>query len=187
MSQRRPFFTADIHAYHKNVIKYCNRPFKDMNEMLERIEVNWNDKITAKDQVWILGDFAFCGREFARGLLKRLNGHKHLVIGNHDDKRILKAPEWESVQNYKEINVGKQHIVLFHYGMRVWSRSHYGSWMLYGHSHGSLPPIRNSFDVGIDSHNFTPLHYDEVEDIIKNQDVKSIKSDNLAWWETYNL
>jgi len=43
-----------------------------------------------------------------------------------------------------------QLIVLCHYSLRVWDRSHYGSWHLYGHSHGNLPPLENSLDVGVD-------------------------------------
>ena len=36
-----------------------------------------------------------------------------------------------------------QLVVLCHYAMRVWDRSHYGSWHLYGHSHGNLPPWKS--------------------------------------------
>jgi calcineurin-like phosphoesterase family protein len=56
-------------------------------------------------------------------------------------------------------------IVLCHYAMRVWSRSHYGAWHLYGHSHGSLEdlPTSLSFDVGIDCHDHYPLCYDDVK------------------------
>ena len=35
--------------------------------------------------------------------------------------------------------MAEQDIVLCHYAMRVWQKSHYGAWMLYGHSHGTLP------------------------------------------------
>jgi hypothetical protein len=39
-----------------------------------------------------------------------------------------------------------QPIVLCHYAMRVWNRSHHGAWHLYGHSRGNLPaaPIAQS-------------------------------------------
>ena len=49
-----------------------------------------------------------------------------------------------------EIKVDGQHIVLLHYGMRVWPRSHHGAIHLYGHSHGNLPGDNQSVDVGVD-------------------------------------
>lgn len=54
-------------------------------------------------------------------------------------------------------------IVMCHYAMRVWDRSHYGAWHLYGHSHGRLPPSEElSMDVGVDTHDFRPYSLDEV-------------------------
>jgi calcineurin-like phosphoesterase family protein len=51
--------------------------------------------------------------------------------------------------------------------MRVWNKSHLNSWQLYGHSHGDLDPIGKQYDVGVDSNDFKPLSYEEIEDIIK--------------------
>jgi hypothetical protein len=54
--------------------------------------------------------------------------------------------------------------------MRSWHKSHYGAWHLYGHTHGVTPPYGKSFDVGVDSEysNFTPLHIDQVREIINS-------------------
>ena len=53
--------------------------------------------------------------------------------------------------------------------MRVWPHSGRGTWQLYGHSHGNLPddPLSLSMDVGVDSHGFSPCHFDEVQAIMK--------------------
>jgi calcineurin-like phosphoesterase family protein len=51
--------------------------------------------------------------------------------------------------------------------MRTWHRSHYNAWLLYGHSHGRLPPIGKSWDVGVDNNNFTPISFEQVKDIMK--------------------
>ena len=55
--------------------------------------------------------------------------------------------------------------------MRVWNKSHYGSWNLYGHSHGSLPddPHARAIDVGVDCHNFAPVSFDEVKVIMERK------------------
>src|ERR1700745_301785 len=58
-----------------------------------------------------------------------------------------------------------QLIVLCHYALRVWNRSNRGSWHLSGHSHGRLPQVANylSMDVGADTHDFCPWHFDEIK------------------------
>ena len=62
----------------------------------------------------------------------------------------------------------KRRIVLCHYAFRVWNKSHRGAWHLYGHSHGSLPDDPNSlsFDAGVDCHEFTPISYERVKEIM---------------------
>jgi calcineurin-like phosphoesterase family protein len=67
--------------------------------------------------------------------------------------------------------VGKQGIVLCHYAMRVWLHHGRGTWQLYGHSHGNLPdePLALSMDVGVDTHDFRPLHIEEIQAIMKRK------------------
>jgi calcineurin-like phosphoesterase family protein len=50
--------------------------------------------------------------------------------------------------------------------MRTWPASHMGSWQLYGHSHGKLPPIGFQLDVGVDSWEFYPVSWEEVKEAI---------------------
>jgi calcineurin-like phosphoesterase family protein len=166
------YFTSDQHYYHKNICKFADRPFSDVDEMNEALIKAHNQTVSPQDTVWMTGDFAFSNITNVKSILRRLNGKKHLVLGNHD-KQIRNHSELvtdgllESIQDYREVNVGKQSIVLFHYGMRVWNKSHHGSWHLYGHSHGSLPPHGLSMDVGVDSKSITdeyrPYSFDEIK------------------------
>ena len=66
-----------------------------------------------------------------------------------------------------EIKLDGQLIVLCHYSMRKWNKSHYGSWHLYGHSHGNLPPLGLSFDVGVDTNDYYPYSLDDVSNKMK--------------------
>ena len=54
--------------------------------------------------------------------------------------------------------------VVFTMGGKGGVRSHHGAWHLYGHSHGNLPdtPTSLSMDVGVDTHDFRPWHFDEI-------------------------
>lgn len=88
------FVISDTHFGHTNVIKYCNRPFKDAKEMDSVLIKNWNETVSNKDVVIHLGDFAFCSKERAREICSELNGRKILIKGNHDN--------W-SDEFYKEI------------------------------------------------------------------------------------
>ena len=76
--------TSDNHFYHGNIIKYCDRPFKDFEEMNNVMITKWNRFVHPQDIVYHLGDFALCGPTKKKGLLESLNGFIILILGNHD-------------------------------------------------------------------------------------------------------
>lgn len=154
------WFTSDVHFFHKNIIKYCNRPFLSVEDMNEALINNWNAVVAPEDNVYSLGDFAMGKIGKIKEVISQLNGNLYMITGNHDEEIIknseslIKEGFVKEITPYKEINVNGQFICLFHYGCRVWNKSHRGSWLLYGHSHDSLPPLGKSVDVGVDS---TPI------------------------------
>lgn len=188
MNTRNFFFSSDHHFFHKNVIQYTNRPFSCIDEMNEAMIVNHNKVVTSQDIVYFVGDFAFTSDENAVvNILRRMNGEKHFVPGNHDKvmfkDKIRKQFNSFSTSSHKEIYVpdesargGRQSITLCHYAMRVWNKSHHGAYHLYGHSHGSLPddPNSRSFDVGVDCWDFTPVSYDQVKKVMNKKNWKSV-------------
>ena len=82
------FFTSDTHLYHGNIIRFCNRPFKDVDMMNETIISNWNNTVGQDDIVFHLGDFCLGGSAEWTKMLDRLNGRIYLIMGNHDLKYI---------------------------------------------------------------------------------------------------
>ena len=153
--------TADHHFGHANIIKFCNRPFSDVNEMDAAMINRWNTLIKPEDTVYHLGDFTL-GRD-AEQYFRQLNGEIYVVPGGHD-KRWIKNHPFNILHPIHTIQVSGTPVILCHYSMRVWDRAHYGACHLYAHSHGKLLPLGRSMDVGVDCHNFYPL---ELEEVIK--------------------
>lgn len=160
------WFTSDTHYWHRNIIEYCQRPFGSVEEMNEELIERWNQRVSIKDTVYHLGDFALSvDRAQVETILSRLNGHKHLIVGNHDEKRpAIGNSHWQSVSHYKRVKTEGQRLILCHYPMKVWHGSHKGAWQLHGHCHGSLPRdyTIKQLDVGVDCWGWAPISYEEV-------------------------
>ena len=131
--------------------------------MNEEIIKRHNSIVKNNDIVWHLGDLTMESKSTAYSYLDRLNGNHHCIRGSHD--------YWmnKGYQGIVELKISKKFIVLCHYAMRVWPRSHYNSWQLYGHSHGGLQPSGKQLDVGVDTHDFYPWSFDEVENHMSRQ------------------
>ena len=85
------YFTADLHFYHDNVIRFANRPFENSQQMNKALIKNWNDKIKPTDEVYILGDFTMKGHALAQEILYQLKGKKHLIKGNWHRKSFISS------------------------------------------------------------------------------------------------
>jgi calcineurin-like phosphoesterase family protein len=169
----KTFFTSDTHFNHSNIIKYCNRPFADANDMNETLIANWNNVMTTDDIVYHLGDFAFGDVDQVNDVMQRLNfKHMHFIKGNHDKpflKWFYSVPHGMGTKitiypEFLETKIEGHQFVLCHYAMRVWNQSHRGALHLYGHSHGTLPddPNSKSFDAGVDCWAYRPISMDRV-------------------------
>lgn len=154
------WFTSDHHFGHKRIIELAHRPFTSVEEMDDAMIARWNERVSKGDMVFHLGDFAFADHT---PYLRRLNGQKRLIIGNHDhSNRVRRAEGWATADRLLDIKVDHLPITLCHYGLRVWNRSHYGALHFYGHSHGSLPGDSQSCDVGVDCWDFAPVTLEQI-------------------------
>ena len=180
------FFTSDTHFFHSNIIKYCDRPFQNVHEMNETIVKNWNETVPSDAVVFHLGDVSLGAiPKVLNDLLWKLNGTKYLIIGNHEKDALGKEyirEHWTGIYDIAEIFVPddeitykEQHIVMCHYPMIAWNAGHRGSWQLFGHVHGGLSnkgEIKHGvsqMDVGVDCHDFYPISYQQVKEIITKQ------------------
>ena len=194
------FFTADTHFGHANIILYANRPFLDRNtdldergrwiskevafrrsrEMDETLICNWNSVVRPGDTVYHLGDVAFGFCIDLNQYLDRLNGNIYWIPGNHEKAAWNVKHRFAGISPLMEVKVrfpkATRDVVLCHYAMRVWNKSHLGAYHLYGHSHGTLEDLDDSlsFDVGVDCHNLYPVSAERVEEIMSTKRFKPV-------------
>lgn len=154
------YVASDTHFGHKNIIKYCNRPFQSVSDMNAHMMSQWNLTVKDDDDIYFLGDFSFGdGHTF----FDKLSGRKHLVKGNHDPQRTLSLG-WKSVREYTELKRNGKFVILFHYPIEEWNGKYHGAVHLHGHCHGNRGKISapGRLDMGVDCWKFTPVKLDEA-------------------------
>ena len=178
----RVFFTSDTHFNHTNIIRYCDRPFKNTDDMNEKLIGNWNSVVGPDDIVFHLGDFCLGGSAEWTKVLDRLNGKIYLIIGNHDLKNMKQGfiGRFEHVAMEMRIEIGKQKIYLNHYPFLCFEGGYKDVWQLFGHVHtrknntgidaGRLQYLYpTQYDVGVDNNDFMPVSFEQVKKIIEKQ------------------
>jgi calcineurin-like phosphoesterase family protein len=149
------YCTADTHFGHTNIIKYCDRPYKTIEEMNESYISVWNSVVTNEDWVYHIGDFGFLSKQKTLEIINRLNGMIYLVPGNHDkkiknlyieDKFLVLGKIGEEVTTQLEDYI----FVMSHFPLDDWQYKEHKAIHLHGHSHGTSPKLENRYDVGID-------------------------------------
>ena len=163
------WYTADLHFGHANIIRLCNRPFRDADQMDAILMENLRSRVDRGDHLWIVGDFAFGRRSkdtvWLRELFDQLPGaRKHLIIGNHDNCHTRALP-WDSLSHLVELKDGPRNSranTLCHYPMVTWNHSRRGALQLFGHVHDNWAGTRNSINVGVDLWDFMPMRIEDI-------------------------
>lgn len=183
------FHTSDEHLGHNNIITpaFGNRPWKNMDDMVDGLAEKHNAVVGAGDTVYHHGDMFWrgFGLQAATEYMKRLHGQHHYIFGNHEE--LWEKDVFNVLGNYFQsvtrcghgqvasklthpFGKGKPGIVCSHYAMRTWYKSHNGYWNLFGHSHGNKSnthpvPLPNSCDVGVDTQlaDFAPVNLETLK------------------------
>ena len=170
------YFIADLHFDHKNVIKYENRPFSDVNVMDIGLISNWNKVVTDSDTVYVLGDLTLSHNfENCKSYLSVLCGHKILVRGNHDslthEKYLAAGFERICPLEVVENAIDGHRLILSHYPPHPEEMQGY-NYYLYGHVHGKWCPAEdkeNALCVSCERINYTPISLDEVGEMLRQK------------------
>ncbi len=163
------YFIADTHFNHANIIKYCNRPFKNTDEMNKYIIKKWNSVVKQTDTVYHLGDVGFGKFEELKTLVGSLNGRKILLRGNHDFK--IGVNTWKEigfVGVYKK-EIILDNLLLTHIPTEEVEENQIN---IFGHIHDK--PLDRKFDtknhicVSCDVVHYTPVSINKIKSIVKN-------------------
>ena len=166
------YFTSDWHFFHDRILEFHPKRKElfgsNMLEVTIRMITLWNNTVSKKDTVYILGDLAFGNVEQKRKLFNRLNGNKVLIMGNHDKIPMEQRCFFNHITQIKNQAFKKSSIpelsdnmemIMCHFAMYRWEHCNKGSIMLHGHCHGGIDQYNTELlktgvlrlDVGIDS------------------------------------
>ena len=165
-------YTSDLHFGHAKVIEFDHRPFADVAEMDRVLIYLWNDRVQPDDTVYIIGDICFHAANPPEWYLRQLNGHKVLILGNHD-KKLLKNPRalsyLERVEPMLTITDENRQIVMCHYPLAEWDGYFHGAWHIYGHIHNNrnetyeyMRTKPKALNAGCMINNYAPASFNEL-------------------------
>jgi len=156
--------TADQHFGHENIIKYTQRPFKNAAEMDKALIRNFNERVSAEDTTYFLGDFTMVGpqrSDYVERILRKLHGTKILILGNHDRIRPLRLVElgFQSVHTsfvlYRQTPAPCSLLLVHDPAVAtVWGPR---SPVFCGHIHRLFKKQRNVVNVGVDVWDYHPV------------------------------
>jgi len=206
----KTYFISDTHFFHDNIIRFCNRPFIDIEHMHTRLINNWNKVVKQDDTVIIVGDFSFGKAEDTRSIVSQLKGKKILIRGNHD-KNVNVG--FDHVCEEMMLTIANERVLISHYpyrhtkirrllfklkhllkGVIIRDRKnwHYpedrGLYLIHGHTHDKERIKGRMIHVGVDAWNFKPVPLQAIADLIvqsrrKNETIRRLLQ-SCSWLRT---
>lgn len=170
------WITSDQHFSHPKgrIIEYCNRPYKNVDEMDEDMISRWNSVVSDEDEVYHLGDFCLAPLERQQSVFQALKGHKRLVLGNHDGSQSrMERVGFEFVAKAMDLHYRDRFIYMVH------NPDHYSNilrWhhdmVLYGHCHDKTPDkcakMKGWVNCCVENFDYTPVLLDTLIERVEN-------------------
>lgn len=173
------WFTADTHFNHRNIIKYCERPYADVEEMNDALVNNFNEMIKPGDVLYHLGDVAMGPK--GAGPISHINGVKHLISGNHESYWPQNKPSqmlryldlgFQTISSFLTMKIEGRIVHLSHFPYMEDERHEHkyanyhpdddGELLVHGHVHTLWKERERQLNVGVDVWDMKPVHIDEI-------------------------
>ena len=167
------YFCADTHFSHANILRYCDRPFKDTQEM-DNIMLKNLAVLEPTDTLRFIGDFTMRGEESYKWfstILSKIPCRKIMILGNHDKLNPFKYIDvgFESV--HTSLVFGKYFLAHDPAWLAAMPKEYV---MLCGHVHGLFKTQvdqqgRLAVNVGVDVWDFKPVSLEQIEKLIEEK------------------
>lgn len=142
-------YGSDFHWNHKNILRYDNRPWQNVDDMNQDMIRIWNTTVQDDDLIYILGDMVWSNKlSDWTYILTQLRGKKFIVKGNHDKTDILDSLKKQNIivgWSHQEVVMDpgsdnkSRYVVLNHSPMPFFVNMHHdNTYHLYGHVHISF-------------------------------------------------
>lgn len=158
-TDRAIWLISDTHFDHKNIIKYCGRPFSDLREMNGVLLNNWNKTLGSKNTIYFLGDASF-GKKSRKPSywLRKLNGNIRYIRGNHENEPLGKKYEVLDYRGYR--------FLLIHDPNKA---KNFNGWVIHGHVHNNdlrkypfINGANKTINVSVETINYKPVSLDWI-------------------------
>ena len=168
MEAENTWFISDSHFFHNNIIKYCNRPFKSVEEMNMKMIESWNSVVKKNDIVWHLGDFALGPnqKKTIPELVSKLNGRINLVLGNHDHNAVKFYYDAGFHRVYDRKVIINDFVILSHAPL-MFNNENCPFFNIYGHVHDSemyKTFTKTSCCACVERHDYKPISWKTIQD-----------------------
>ena len=172
--------TSDTHFGHAEIIDLdafghrIRRPFTDVTDMESKLIEQWNARVGEDDTIFHLGDLAW-NVEVLDRVAGKLNGHKKLILGNHDtlEAGVYLAAGFDIVNgNYAHKTVCDGYIVLSHAPMHETCLTMPGVNILgnvHGHIHEKPGPTSRHVNVSVERTDYHPILLEDAVTILRKQ------------------
>jgi len=173
MNNEHTFLISDTHFDHENIIRYCNRNFKNKDDMNTCLLDSWNNNVRDSETVYFLGDLRY-GRG-SRSMMywfEQLKGNIIFIAGSHDDQEVDDLVQHHTYTlHYRDIP-----FLLVHNPADIPEEWH--GWVIHGHVHNNdleyFPFINGDFktiNVSVELTGYSPLNIERLFEL----DFQSIK------------
>lgn len=157
------YFIGCLHLGHNSIAEY--RGFKDSDEYFEKLKLNWNETVNKRDKVFILGDITMEKSKHYH-LLNQLNGHKEVILGNHDLPKHV--PEMLNYVDKVSGAVKYRNYILTHIPIHTSEVDRFIC-NVHAHIHDNVIEDCRYFNVDANVLHLKPISFEEISYIVERK------------------
>ena len=173
------YFTADLHSAQHRTFQFSRRPFRNVDDMNEKMIRIWNTIVKPEDEVICLGDFGdYNFRQY-------LNGKVSLALGNYEvrdiDEGKITLDDLTNKYNFDRVFPEDGFLINIEghdfYCCHKPEDCDMSEFNLFGHVHRLQMIKRFGLNVGVDCHYFKPINLEEIlfyKNAIENEYDKNV-------------